>query len=388
MAIAYDLDGLITQVGDMSLARDAVSGGINRIFVNAAVTTYQYSPHGELDSAATIVGGSPIYALKTQRDSVGRVVWKREILLGAERVLTFSYDSSSRLAGVTTNGTPTSSYDYDIGGNVMRVTTSAGTVAATYDQRDRVQRFGDVTFAYSRNGERRLRVSPIDTTEYGFDALGDLASVRRSGGSLVTYDADAAGRRVRRKVNGVTTNRWLYNAGQSPIAEVDSAGTVITRFVYGERGEVPEFMVQGGRNFRFILDGLGSVRAVVDAMTGVAAQVIDYDAYGRITNNSNPGLQPFAYAGCLYDAITALCRFGAREYDAETQSWLSGDPALVDGGDVNAFAYAHGDPINRVDPSGLADDNLPALTAATDIQAGLLTLVTGHYAGINAKAYA
>ena len=40
-------------------------------------------------------------------------------------------------------------------------------------------------------------------------------------------------------------------------------------------------------------------------------------------NDTNPGFQPFGFAGGLYDPDTGLVRFGARDYDAETGRWTS-----------------------------------------------------------------
>jgi RHS repeat-associated protein len=79
---------------------------------------------------------------------------------------------------------------------------------------------------------------------------------------------------------------------------------------------------------------------------------MDYDELGRVVLDTSPGLQPFGFAGGLYDADTGLVRFGARDYDAETGRWTAKDPLLFEGGDTNLYAYALGDPINRVDPTG------------------------------------
>jgi uncharacterized protein RhaS with RHS repeats len=46
---------------------------------------------------------------------------------------------------------------------------------------------------------------------------------------------------------------------------------------------------------------------------------------------------------------TRLYHFGARYYDPAIGQWTQHDPS---GQDANAYAYADGDPINRVDPSG------------------------------------
>jgi RHS repeat-associated protein len=92
---------------------------------------------------------------------------------------------------------------------------------------------------------------------------------------------------------------------------------------------------------------------VVNAQTGEVAQRIDYDEFGRITQNTNPGFQPFGFGGGLYDEDTQLTHFGAREYDAFAGRWTSQDPAGFVSGN-NLHAYAGNDPVNFGDPSGLA----------------------------------
>jgi RHS repeat-associated protein len=69
--------------------------------------------------------------------------------------------------------------------------------------------------------------------------------------------------------------------------------------------------------------------------------------------NTNPGFQPFGYAGGLYEASTGLVRFGARDYDAESGRWTSRDPISFSGADANLYEYAFGDPISYTDPTGL-----------------------------------
>ncbi|MBI3072285.1 MAG: RHS repeat-associated core domain-containing protein, partial [Deltaproteobacteria bacterium] len=80
---------------------------------------------------------------------------------------------------------------------------------------------------------------------------------------------------------------------------------------------------------------------------------LDYDDWGRMTLDTAPGFQPFAFAGGLYDTHTSLTRFGARDYDAETGRWTTKDPIGFAGADMNLYGYVVNDPINWIDPEGL-----------------------------------
>jgi RHS repeat-associated protein len=147
---------------------------------------------------------------------------------------------------------------------------------------------------------------------------------------------------------------FLY-LGIAPVAELDAGGQVRRTFVYGSKGNVPDCIQDGSARYRIVSDHLGSVRLVVDAGTGAIVQRLDYDEFGTVTYDSNPGFQPFGYAGGLYDTDTSLVRFGARDFDAETGRWTTRDPIGFDGGDGNVYGYAEADPLNRVDPTGLAE---------------------------------
>jgi len=113
-------------------------------------------------------------------------------------------------------------------------------------------------------------------------------------------------------------------------------------------------MVRGGVTYRIISDHLGSPRLVVDAATGTVAQQLSYDEFGNILTDTNPGFQPFGFAGGIYDQHTKLTRFGARDYDATTGRWTAKDPIRFAGGDTNLYGYVLGDPVNLFDPLGLA----------------------------------
>jgi RHS repeat-associated protein len=164
---------------------------------------------------------------------------------------------------------------------------------------------------------------------------------------------DGQGRRIGKKLNGTLTRGYLWADALRVVAELDGEGNVTSRFVYGTRGNVPEYVVRGTDTYRIIADHLGSVRLVVNAATGAVVQRLDYDEWGVVTTDTNPGWQPFGFAGGLYDADTGLVRFGKRDYEAETGRWTSKDPILFSGGQTNVYEYVGNDPVNSVDPTGL-----------------------------------
>ncbi len=92
---------------------------------------------------------------------------------------------------------------------------------------------------------------------------------------------------------------------------------------------------------------------MVDTATGAIVQQLAYDVFGAVTLDTNPGFQPFGFAGGLYDRDTGLVRFGARDYDPDTARWTIKDPILFAGGDTNLYGYVLGDPVNGIDIWGL-----------------------------------
>jgi RHS repeat-associated protein len=159
---------------------------------------------------------------------------------------------------------------------------------------------------------------------------------------------------VGKKVNGILVQGFLYQDPLRILAELNGAGDVVSRFVYGDSENVPEYMLHGGTTYRIITDHLSSPRLVVDAQTGEVVQRMDYDEFGRVIFDNNPGFQPFGFTGGLYDRDTGLTRLGSRDYDAAIGRWTIKDPIRFLGGDTNLYGYLYGDPLNQTDVTGNA----------------------------------
>jgi len=196
-------------------------------------------------------------------------------------------------------------------------------------------------------------------------------------GTQIGYLIDGQNRRVGKTVNGVTVERFVYQDELRPIAQLDGNNNVVSRFVYSSGKNIPDFMINGGVTYRILTDQVGSPRLVVNTSNGAVAQRLDYDEFGNVLTDTNPGFQPFGFAGGLYDQQSKLSRFGARDYDAETGRMASKDPVGFNGGSSNLFAYAAGDPVNVTDASGYCPKQSCWSTLLQQKNQGLFVLGVG-----------
>ncbi len=361
------------------------------------------------------------------RDALGRITKKTEWIVqgdtpdpgGAARPLAsrtydYGYNPEGRpwLESVAVDGNVVSSYSYDDNGNRTAVDLSWSqlgydssfdvslTEAETeYDSADRLLAYGSKSYTWNNFGQLESMTdsdpngdgdtSDSEVTFYQYDLFGNLLRVDLPDGRAIEYDVDGAGRRVARREldsagNEISFRGWIYRDLLRPIAEVDSAGNVVARYVYADgKGSslngVSELLTRlgadrtapyahRGRNIPEqiqILNELGGVErtialvanqtrgveAAVDVDSGEILQRIEYDDFGRVVRDSSPGLQPFGFGGALYDHVTGLLRSGARDYDPDSARWTSRDPIRFEGGE-NTGAYVSNDPINQIDPTG------------------------------------
>jgi RHS repeat-associated protein len=353
LSLTYDRDGLLVGAGNLTISRNSSTGIVDSTRLGSVTTVDHLDNLAEWTRRTAQFGGTTMFDASYVRDTLGRLTQITETVSGGTTVRAFAYDSAGRLAEVRNNGVLSSTYEYDSNGNRERAVAPGGTKVGTYDDQDRMIAYGSATYRYTRNGELSTKAVGSDTTRYNYDALGNLRAVTLPDGSLIEYIVDGMNRRIGRKVNGVLLRGWLYQGQLNPIAELDGQGNVVTRFVYATRSNVPDYFIRNGTTYRIITDHLGSVRLVVDATTGAVAEQIDYDEWGNVTSDTNAGLQPFGYAGGLYDGATGLVRFGARDYDASTGRWTAKDPITFGGGSLGLYSYVDSDPINLADPVGL-----------------------------------
>ncbi|WP_114325995.1 RHS repeat domain-containing protein [Candidatus Colwellia aromaticivorans] len=374
VAYGYDKDNLVVQAGDLTLERDAQNGTLTSTTIASINTNQTVNGFSELTDYQASYDNSTLFHTDYTRDGLGRITSLSETVNGQTTTFNYSYDQLGQLVEVKQDGTIIQSYQFDANGN----RTLHNGIVATFDAQDRLLTRGTAVYLYDANGALTTITDNGETKQFSYDLAGNLLNATVNG-KTIDYIIDGKNRRVGKKVNGILQQGFLYQDQLNPIAELDKDNNVVSRFIYGDKINVPSVMEKDGKTYRIISDHLGSVRLVVDISDGAVVQQLSYDTNGVVLEDTNPSFQPFGFAGGIYDTDTGLVRFGARDYDSVTARWTTKDPIRFDGG-VNLYGYVKNDPVNFVDPTGEV--------AANFISAGIGAFLGGFKAYSSGGSFA
>ncbi|HUU01404.1 MAG TPA: Ig-like domain-containing protein [Myxococcota bacterium] len=257
ISYGYDDDGLLTQAGDMTLARDPQNGLVSGTTLGDVTTGRTYNEFGELSGYTASFEGAPIFEQTFERDALGRINVKTETIEGVPVVYEYIYDQAGRLHEVKKDGATTSIYDYDSNSNRIAYTDKNGaTVTGIYDDQDRMLSYGEATYTYTPNGELSSKTVNGERTTYVYDVLGNLANVTLPNGTEIRYIIDGRNRRIGKEVNGSLVQGFLYDDQLSPVSETDGNGNIVSVFFYGSRFNIPDYMIKDGATYRIVSDHL------------------------------------------------------------------------------------------------------------------------------------
>ncbi|MGC9408111.1 RHS repeat-associated core domain-containing protein [Streptomyces sp. DZ1-3] len=262
--------------------------------------------------------------------------------------LAYTYDTKGRLtkAVETKDGSTTAgwAYCYDKAGNMTG--RSTGTSLPACDNAQSVREYnnaneltslgGNTGFSYDGDGNEISAASPTGARSAAqWTPYTQLSALTASG------TASAYG------YAGLDNNDRLTRGSSTfTNAAIGMTRENTTGFVREPSGTLTA-MTSGGASQYYLTDVQGSVIGLVDA-TGKRTATYSYGPYGeaRTTSGTN---QPYRYTGTYLDS-SGLYKMGARYYDPQLGRFTQPDPS---GKESNLYAYAAGDPVNRVDPSGL-----------------------------------
>jgi hypothetical protein len=162
------------------------------------------------------------------------------------------------------------------------------------------------TYSYNDNGELTIISKESGTTTLSVDKLGRLKGVSLNNEKIISYTLDWEGRRISRSLNGTASIRRIYENDLQLAAEVDQETGMLKEYVYGTHINSPDYLKIGPDSYRIIKNHLGSLRLVVNASDGSILQRMDYNEWGEVLHDTNPGFLAF---GLLEDFMTEIPNF-------------------------------------------------------------------------------
>lgn len=162
----------------------------------------------------------------------------------------------------------------------------------------------------------------MKTVTYTWDARNRLVAIQDQGVSA-TFAYDVFGRRIRKTINGESTE-FLYD-NKDIVAEM-SGGTVQARYLNNPLNVDESFFRQAGTLEYYHADELGST-LVLSNENGIIQSRYTYDPFGNTTMTGTSS-NLFQYTGRENDG-TGLYYYRARYYSPQLQRFLGEDPILV-----------------------------------------------------------
>ena len=369
----YDLRGLRTQARYMSGMHSNTyvwdnAGRLSSSTSDNRTLTYRY----DISSNRSRLTWPDGFYVDTPYDSRHRLL---QILENGGAVLEdYRYDNLGRRTSVTGKNGSLTQFQYDAQNGLIGMSHTLNPpetgvqYAYTRNQAAELKATSWSNDAYQWTGANPgARVFTVDGLNryqsYGYDANGNLTS---DGTSSYTYDVDnrlrtasrgaatlsydPEGRLQRTVVNGTTTD-LLYD-GSNLIAEYDAAGVLKKRYVHGAGTDEPVVSYDGAGTTAktwLFADQLGSVVATADE-NGIRTGVFSYGPHGETGTAAGPR---FRFTGQQYIDGLELYYYKARFYSPRLGRFLQTDPVGTKD-DLNLYAYVGNNPVNRVDPTGLA----------------------------------
>lgn len=337
-----------------------------------------------------------IDAVYTYDADTGRKIEESVTVTGASSVRSaYTYTGSGRLASARL-GSAAWDYTFDERGNLTRAVsggvtstfsvTDTASPAATDDRLRRSTRGSvETTYANDALGRRTSSTSGGVTTSFGWDDASRLVTWRR-GSSAATYTYDAAGQRTQTVLtegSRTTTTTYAYDGiTLLSLAATQGASAWRIAYLYDEQNRPYAAVHTSGTatptTFHIATNDRGDVVALATVAGAVFARYT-YDPYGAVISHTANGVanssvttalataiaarQPLRYAGYVYDAHSQTYYLSQRHYDPATMRFLSKDPARADG-EESAYQYCAGDPVGKVDPTGLVSQRIQSLWRA------------------------
>lgn len=330
-------------------------------------TSYTYDPAGNVTGVTSASGQDTQKSTDTQcfsNDALGRLT----------EAWTAKAECATAPSAATVGGPDAywHTYGYDKVGNrtsQTEHTTTAGTTDATTTYTHPAPGTGlphgvqqakvsggpangrTSAFEYDDIGNTTKRTIGTTVQDLTWDAEGHLATLTEAGKkSSYTYDAD--GNRIIAKNGDGSSTLTLPNGDEFTLA---ANGTKTGTRYYTHNGET--VAVRTGNTIAYLISDHQGTAMTVIATGTLALTRRKQLPFGQLRSEQSTAFGTRGFVGGTNDP-TGLTHLGAREYDPTLGRFLSVDPIIDinDPAQMNAYSYAHNNPLTKADPTGLRPD--------------------------------
>jgi RHS repeat-associated protein len=268
---------------------------------------------------------------------------------------TLSYDSASRITGISNDQQPAKSQAYGYDALDRLTQTKQGANVATPDITQ--------SQAYDANGNRLTQskgLLNIVAGTYSYNLANRLNEVKQGATVIGSYRFNAFGQRLA-KTTANGTQHYVYDEAGQLAGEYDGSGTLVQETVWLENTPVATLRPKagGGVDVYYVhSDHLNTPRVVTRPIDNKKVWAWHSMPFGETAPDENPeGLGVFAFNLRFpvqeWEAELGLSQNWFRTYAADTGRYVQSDPIGLRGG-LNTFGYVGADPLRKVDSTGEA----------------------------------
>jgi RHS repeat-associated protein len=344
--------------GVTTYSYDAVGNRASVTYPNSTIAEYTYDALSRLTDLVNRKSGGEI--ISSYAYTLGPAGNRTGVVENTGRTVDYAYDATYKLTQESINdpvtGSQVISYTYDAVGNRLTKNVDGAVTNHTYDPNDRLLTENGTTYTYDDNGNTLSKASATEAISYGYDYQNRLIDmIDGVGGSQAEFVYDVDGIRVQKTVDGTDITNYLVDKNRDyaqVLEERNDVGSLEVSYVHGD-----DLISQqrGGVTSYYHYDGQMSTRALTEA-TEAATDNYVYDAFGILLTSTGATENDYLYTGEQYDPNLGFYYLRSRYYDYVIGRFVTPDPfhgSKYDPASLHKYSYCSGDPMNKLDPSGL-----------------------------------
>lgn len=229
------------------------------------VLARDFNGHAELDGATYGSGLGDVFSWNVEeRHADGRIKRKTETVGGVATTFAYTYDPNGRLRTVTADGALVEDYAYDPAGTRETETNVHRNISGriySYSDEDHLLTAGTVQYDHDLDGFPTTKTDGAEATTYDYASRGELLRVDLPDGRIIEYVHDPLGRRIAKKIDRTTVEKYLWSGRTTLLAVYDGANNLLMRFEYAggiyssstsSRGKFLFLFHPESESFRFI----------------------------------------------------------------------------------------------------------------------------------------